>query len=123
MANYFCVIYYSSQVHDGRQFPCPGEEYYTQEAAEEGLLEAVARETDIDLDVVRRISVALSGLDLDVSENIKRELSGLDLDVVKRVFIALGQHYIHSDEDPKAVTDAKVDRVDRFATMKSLSVL
>ena len=121
--DYFCVIYYSSQVHDGRQHPIPGEEYSTQEAAEEGLLEAVARETDIDLDVVKKLSFILSGDDLDAVQNIKLALSGFDLDVVKRVFIALGQHYIRSDEEPEAVTKEKVDRVDRFATMKSLSVL
>ena len=119
----FCVIYFSSQVHDGSQYPCPGEEYSTQEAAEEGLLEAVARETDIDLDVVKKLSYILSGYDLDAVRNIKLALSGFDLDVVKRVFIALGQHYIRSDDDSEAATKEKVDRVDRFATMKSLSVL
>ncbi len=119
----FCVIYFSSQVHDGRQFPYPGEEYSTQEAAEEGLLEAVANRTDIDLDVVKKLSFILSGYDLDAVQNIKLALSGFDLDVVKRVFIALGQHYISSDDDSEAVSKEKVDRVDRFATMKSLSVL
>lgn len=119
----FCVIYYSSQVHDGTQYPWPGDEYSTQEDAEEGLLEAVANQTDIDLDVVKKISVALAGDNIDVVRNIKIVLSGFDLDVVKRVYIALGQHYISSDDDSEAVTKEKVDRVDRFATMKSLSLL
>ncbi len=119
----FAVIYYSSQVHDGTQHPWPGDEFHTQKAADEGLLEAVARRTDIDLDVVKKISFVLAGVDGEVIENIKLALLGFDFDVVKRVYIALGQHYIFSGDDSEAVIEAKVDRVDRFATMKSLSVL